>query len=87
MRITSVNRLGEVCEAYKKSSRHGLASGYRCQPSGKGHNLTSTAKVFDEIEEAAGFLKANPNWGIWMRSPSRSTGLFYDNILIDGAPR
>jgi hypothetical protein len=59
--------------------------GYKCQP--PSNNFAEDAHTFEKIADAAGFLRTNPSWGIWMRSPTKQTGLFYTDILIDGKPR
>jgi hypothetical protein len=89
MQITAVDRSGQVCKAYVKSSKitpaSGPSTGYKCQPPGSNH--AKDAHVFEKIEDAAAFLKGHPSWGIWMRSPTRQTGLFYTDVLIDGKRR
>ncbi len=69
-----------------RPDKHGKVTGYRCTPNS---NKPEDAVSFENISEAADFLRRNPSWGARFSPNGNDTpqNIFVKGIEIDGVPR
>jgi len=68
----------EACKLKSRFNRHKEV--YKCFPSGE--NRECYAIEFEFVEDAVDFLKANPKYGIRMKSAMTSPSIIYCKINV-----
>lgn len=93
IKISVITPIGEewLIHRYQGGSRvkpdsEGKVTGYRVTP---GSNLSSEARSFERLEDAAQFLLANPSWGARFSPGGKGSpqNIFVKEIEINGARR